>query len=175
MRALRPVLHAAALSLALAASPALAQKNTERDDARAIQGMIQANLAEVEAGKLASQKAQRPEVKKFAEKMIEDHGRKLEDLKSLADKKGVAAPDKPSGKHEAMLKKLQAAPDDQFDRVYMSEMVQAHQQVLQDTRKVAREAQDADLKAAAQKSAPGTEAHLKMARQIAGEKGAASK
>jgi putative membrane protein len=175
MRPLGAVLHAAALSLALAAPAALAQKNSERDDARAIQGMIQANLAEVEAGKLASQKAQKPEVKKFAEKMVEDHGKKLDDLKSLADKKGVAAPDKLSGKHQAMLKKLQTASDDQFDRVYMSEMVQAHKQVLQDTRKVAREAKDPDLKAAAQKSAPGTEEHLKMAREIAGEKAAGPK
>jgi len=174
MRSLGPVLHAAALSLALAAPSALAQ-NTEREDARAIQGMIQANLAEVEAGKLASQKAQKPEVKKFAEKMVEDHGKKLEDLKSLAEKKGVAAPDKPSDKQQAMLKKLQAASGGEFDRVYMSEMVQAHSQVLQDTRKVAGEAKDADLKAAAQKSAPGTEEHLKMARELAGATGAKSK
>ena len=171
MRSLAPVL---ALSLALSAPFALAQ-NTERDDARAIQGMIQANLAEVEAGKLASQKAQKPEVKKFAEKMIEDHGRKLADLKSLAEKKGVAAPNQPSGEQQAMLKKLQAASGEEFDRVYMSEMVEAHGQVLQSTRKVAREAKDADLKAAAEKSAPGTEEHLKMAREIAGAKGAPSK
>ena len=137
--------------------------------------MIQANLAEVEAGKIASQKAQKPEVKKFAEKMVEDHGRKLEDLKGLAEKKGVAAPNQPSGEQQAMLKKLQAAAGEEFDRVYMSEMVKAHGEVLQSTRKVAREAKDADLKAAAEKSAPGTEAHLKMAREIAGAKGATSK
>ena len=168
------VLGAAAFSLVLAAPLALAQ-SLERADAMAIQGMIQANQAEVEAGKLASQKAQKPEVRKFAEKMVEDHGRKLEDLKALAEKKGVAAPNQPSGEQQAVLKKLQAASGEEFDRVYMSEMVQAHGEVLQSTRKVAREAKDADLKAAAQKSAPGTEAHLKMAREIAGEKGAASK
>lgn len=119
MRSLGPVLHAAAVSLALAAPWALAQ-SAEREDARAIQGMIQANLAEVEAGKLASQKAHNPEVKQFAEKMVEDHGRKLEDLKSLAEKKGVAAPNKPSGEQQAMLEKLQAASGEQFDRIYMS-------------------------------------------------------
>jgi putative membrane protein len=170
----RPVLGAAALSLVLAAPLALAQ-SLERADAMAIQGMIQANQAEVEAGKLASQKAQKPEVRKFAEKMVEDHGRKLEDLKGLAEKKGVAAPNQPSGEQQAMLKKLQAASGGEFDRVYMAEMVKAHGKVLEDTRKVAREAKDADLKAAAQKSAPGTEEHLKMAREIAGAKGAASK
>ena len=162
----------AAVSLALAAPFAAAQ---EREAAMAIQGMIQANLAEVEAGRIASQKAQKAEVKKFAEKMVEEHGRKLEDLKALAEKKGVAAPNQPSGEQQAMLKKLQATPGAEFDRVYMSEMVKAHGKVLQDTRKVAREAKDADLKAAAQKSAPGTEEHLEMAREIAGAKGAASK
>ena len=171
---MRAVVYAATFTLALAAPLALAQ-SLERADAMAIQGMIQANLAEVEAGKLASRKAEKPEVKKFAEKMVQDHGRKLEDLKGLAEKKGVAAPNQPSGEQQAMLKKLQAASGAEFDRVYMSEMVKAHGKVLQDTRKVASEARDADLKAAAQKSAPGTEQHLKMAREIAGAKGAASK
>jgi putative membrane protein len=169
---MRPVAYAAAISLALAAPLAVA---LERADAMAIQGMMQANLAEVEAGKVASQKAQKPEVKKFAEKMIEDHGKKLAELQALAEKKGVAAPNQPSGEQQAMLKKLQSAPDGQFDQVYLSEMVKAHGKVLQDTRNVAREAKDTDLKAAAQKSAPGTEAHLKMARELSGAKGAASK
>ena len=162
----------AAVSLALAAPFAAAQ---EREAAMAIQGMIQANLAEVEAGRIASQKAQQPEVKKFAERMVQDHGRKLEDLKALAEKKGVAAPNQPSGEQQAMLKKLQAASGEEFDRVYMSEMVKAHGEVLQSTRKVAREAKDPDLRAAAQKSAPGTEEHLKMAREIAGAQGATPK
>lgn len=162
----------AAVSLALAAPLAAAQ---EREAAMAIQGMIQANLAEVEAGRIASRKAQKPEVKKFAEKMVKDHGGKLEDLKALAEKKGVAAPNQPSGEQQAMLKKLQAASGEEFDRVYMSEMVKAHGEVLQSTRKVAREAKDPDLRAAAQKSAPATEEHLEMAREIAGAQGAASK
>ncbi len=172
MRFVGAAVRAAALSLALAAPAALAQ---ERETARAIQGMIQANLAEVEAGKLASQKARSPEVRKFAQKMVEDHGRKLEDLRSLAEKKGVAAPNRPSGEQAAVLKKLQAATGEEFDRAYMAEMVKAHGEMLQSTRKVAREAKDADLKAAAEKSAPGSEEHLEMARRIAGAKGASAK
>ena len=94
-------------------------------------------------------------MKKFAEKMIEDHGRKLEDLKALAEKKGVAAPNQPSGEQQAMLKKLQAASGEEFDRVYMSEMVKAHGEVLQSTRKVAREAKDPDLRRRRRSPRPG--------------------
>ncbi len=117
MRSFRLVC-AAALSLALAAPVALAQN--ERRDALAIQGMIQANLAELEAGKLAAQKAQNPEVRKFAQKMVEDHGRKLQDLQRQAEKQGVAAPNKVSGAQQEMLEKLQAASGEQFDAVYMA-------------------------------------------------------
>ena len=110
-------LAVAAVSLALAAPFAAAQ---EREAAMAIQGMIQANLAEVEAGKLASQKAQNPEVRRFAERMVEDHGRKLQDLQRLAEKQGVAAPNRLSGTQQEMLSKLQAASGEQFDAAYMA-------------------------------------------------------
>ena len=119
MRPLGPVLHAAALSLALAAPLAPAQ--SERQDAMAIQGRIQASLAEVEAGRLASQKAQDPEVRKFAERMVEQHGRQLQDLQRMAESKGVAAPNKPSGAQQAMLSELRAASGAQFDAVYMAQ------------------------------------------------------
>jgi putative membrane protein len=171
---MKSMIYAGACALALCAPLALAQK-TDKQDVRALQRMLQANMAEVEAGKLASQKAQSPEVKQFAQKMVEDHGKKLEDLKSLAQSKGVNVPEKPASKQQAMMKKLEGASGEEFDRVYMAEMVKAHGEVLQGTRKIAREAKDADLKAAAQKSAPGTEEHLKMARSIAGESGAKSK
>jgi putative membrane protein len=170
----KSTIYSLACALAIATPLAFAQK-TDKQDAGALRAMLQANMAEVEAGKLASQKAQSPEVKQFAQKMIEDHSKKLEDLKSLAQTKGVEVPKAPAAKQQAAMKKLQGVSGEEFDRAYMAQMVKDHGEVLQRTRKIAREAKDGDLKAAAQKSAPGTEEHLKMARQLAGATGAKSK
>ena len=52
----------------------------------------QANLAEIELGKLAQQKAMRDEVKQFAQRMVADHGKKLDELKGLAASKNITLP-----------------------------------------------------------------------------------
>ncbi|MGE3958815.1 MAG: DUF4142 domain-containing protein [Vicinamibacterales bacterium] len=49
-------------------------------------------MAEVELGKLATAKAQSQEVKQFAQRMVTDHGKANEELKSLAQRKNIALP-----------------------------------------------------------------------------------
>src|SRR5688572_967650 len=52
-------------------------------DRKYIQEMAQANMAEVETGKLAQQKASSDDVKKFAEHMVEDHGKLLQEQRAM--------------------------------------------------------------------------------------------
>jgi putative membrane protein len=49
-------------------------------------------LAEVELGKLATEKGQSDEVKKFGQRMVDDHGKANDQLKQLASSKGVELP-----------------------------------------------------------------------------------
>src|SRR4051794_36516517 len=46
-------------------------------------------LAEVELGQLASQKASSDQVKQFAQRMVTDHGKANDELKSLAQSKQI--------------------------------------------------------------------------------------
>ena len=52
-----------------------------RADASAMKKLAGANLAEIEAGKLAASRAQNAEVKKFGQHMVGDHTKMLDDLK----------------------------------------------------------------------------------------------
>jgi putative membrane protein len=150
------------------------QKPASPDDMKAIRDLAEANMAEVEAGKLAAQKAQSDDVKKFAQHMVDDHGKLLQEVQQLAQDKGVGLPKSPNAKHQAEMKKLESASGDQFDRLYAREMVKGHQETLKEVQKIARSAKDPDVKAVAEKALPDIKEHLQMAQSIAGKSGTAS-
>jgi predicted outer membrane protein len=169
-----PIFAIAAAWALVAAGPAAAQ-NTQsspksgesRADAKHLKDLAIANMAEVETGKLALEKAQDPKVKEFAQHMVDDHSKMLDEVKNLAQSKGVELPGAPDAKHDKVMKKLQSASGADFDRQYMRAMVKDHRDALKLTQRTAKGAKDPDLKAAAQKAAPDIQEHLKMAQDIA--------
>jgi putative membrane protein len=155
---------AAAISFPAIAQQAKGAASVSAQDAAMFRAMAEADLTEVEAGKLAAGKASSGEVKKFAQHMVEDHGKGLKEGEALAKSKGIEAPSAPDKKHQAALQKLESAKD--FDRAYMDLMVKDHQEALKLVQNAAKSAKDGDIKAAAAKKVPVVEEHLKMAREI---------
>jgi len=170
---MRPLhsIAAIALSAVLGVPVAFAQliksdQKIDNADAAAMKQLAQANLAEIEAGKLAAAKAQSPDVKSFGQKMVDDHGRMLEDLKTLAKSKGVALPDALSLRDLAERKKLERHSGPDFDKTYMSEMVKDHEKDLKEVQDLAAKAKDPDFKAAMQKASAKIQEHLQLAQRI---------
>jgi putative membrane protein len=178
---------ALATCAALVASPGLLAQMKDKKDASAqteqkkkgglagqdrkyFQEIAQANLAEIETGKLAQSKASSDEVKKFAQHMVDDHGKMLQEQQTMAKSKGVSLPKQPKKEHRSALKKLEAASGEKFDRAYMEQMVKDHEKTLKLVQDAAKNAKDPELKQAAQKAAPEVQKHLDMAKQIASKK-----
>ena len=158
------------------ASAQKSEKGETRGDAKHLKELAQANMAEVEAGKLAAQKAQNADVKKFAQQMVDDHNKQLEEIRKLAQTKGVELPSAPDSKHQRAMKKLQSASPDKFDHEYMGQMVKDHRDALKLAQRTAKDAKDTELKSSAEKAAPEIEKHLQMARQLeSATKGAGKK
>jgi putative membrane protein len=89
-----------------------------------------ANLAEIELGRLAAQKAQNPEVKQFAQMMVDGHTKALDELKQLAQRSGGAElPATLDEKHQDLKQKLSGLSGEEFDREYMEAMIDEHQDV----------------------------------------------
>jgi putative membrane protein len=178
MRALATITAIAAA--ALLSVPAFAQFKKSADqkidnaDAAAMKQLAQANLNEVESGKAAAAKAQNPEVKQFAQKMVTDHQQMYNELLSLAKQKGVALPQSGSLKEKAQSKLAERASGADFDKKYMEEMVKEHQKDVQDTQNVAAKAKDPDFKRAVEKAHAKIQEHLQMAQSIASKTGAAA-
>lgn len=131
-------------------------------------------LAEVELGQLAAEKASNPEVKKFAERMMTDHGKANDQLKEIAAQKGIELPTEPSAKHKATKERLSKLSGDEFDKAYMSDMLSDHKKDVAAFRKESTEGKDAVLKEFATKTLPTLEDHLKEAESISPKVSAAN-
>jgi putative membrane protein len=96
--------------------------------------------------------------------MIDDHTRALNDVKALAQKKGLTVPAELDAKHKALAEKLGKLKGRAFDTMYMKQAgVEDHTQVRGKLKKDLAEAQDPDVKALAAKMLPTVEQHLDAA------------
>jgi len=128
-------------------------------------------MAEVELGQLASQKAQSDQVKQFAQRMVQDHGKANDELKSLAQQKNITLPTELDAKHKATHDRLSKLSGAQFDRAYMQDMLQDHRKDVNDFRKESQSGKDPDVKAFAAKALPTLEEHLRLAQTTSGAVG----
>ena len=137
------------------------------DDQKFMKQAADGGMAEVELGQLAVEKAASPEVKKFGQRMVDDHGKANEQLKSIAGRKGVTLPFQPSAKNQAMKDNLSKLAGEQFDNAYMAEMLKDHQKDVAEFRRASESAKDPDVKNFAAQTLPTLQDHLKQAQSLA--------
>jgi putative membrane protein len=135
----------------------------------------QGNMAEVALGKLAQQNAQSDDVKKFGQRMVDDHGKANTELKTLAQTKNVTLPTELDAKDKALRDRLMKLSGAAFDRAYMRAMVADHVKDVNEFRMESKSGKDAEVKAWAAKTLPTLEEHLKMARSANGAVGTSGK
>ena len=155
-----------ATPLLLAGGPGFAA-GLSSADRRFVDEAAAGGIAEVEEGQLALQKAASNDVKQFATQMVTDHTEANDELKQIAQNKGLHPPSQPTRaerKAEDGLKRLSGA---EFDRHYARQQVQDHQKTVALFQKQADSGQDPDLKAYAQKYLPKLQQHLQMAQSLA--------
>ncbi|MEP6901627.1 MAG: DUF4142 domain-containing protein [Actinomycetota bacterium] len=124
----------------------------------------QGGMAEVELGKLALQKSQNPEVKKFAQMMITDHTKANDELKALAAKKNIVLPTDIGG-HKSTVDDLSKLSGADFDKKYVAAMVDDHKEDVDFFTDKSNNS-DADLKAFATKTLPTLKSHLEAIKAI---------
>lgn len=127
----------------------------------------QGGIAEVELGKLATQKASSEDVKKFGQRMVDDHTKANDQLKQIAGNKAVSLPTDLDSKDQALKDRLSKLDGEQFDRAYMKNMVKDHTKDVAEFRKESTSGKDSDLKSFASQTLPTLEDHLKEAKNIA--------
>ena len=127
----------------------------------------QNNSMELVASQGALTKATSPDIKTFAQHMIDDHTKAGEELKALASSKGVEVSDKPSIAQSAKIKLLDAMSGASYDKRYAAMVgVSAHQDTVKLFQKASTGSKDADVKAFATKTLPTLQHHLEMAKSL---------
>jgi putative membrane protein len=101
-----------------------ASLNNDRDFVRDVAAK---NLAEMELSRMALGKALNPEIKSFAQSMIDDHGSAGEKLKSIVSGESMEWPAQLDDKQRESADELAKKEGNEFDRAYVKAMVEGHQ------------------------------------------------
>jgi putative membrane protein len=120
-------------------------------------------MLEVQLAQLALTKASSSQVKEFAQKMIDDHSKANDELKSLAQTKNITLPTTLSDENQKDYNDLAEKSGAEFDKAYCDFMVKDHKDDLDKFKKAAEDAKDPDLKSWAAGKVPVLEHHLSMA------------
>lgn len=124
------------------------------------------NLAEIQLGQMAQQKASSPAVKSFATRMVKDHSAADDKLKNIAESQHIGLPDNLDVKHENEAAALSKLSGQQFDHEYMLLMVQEHKQDVSKFQQEAGHAEDPTVKEFAASTLPILQSHLNEAQQV---------
>lgn len=126
-------------------------------------------MAEVRLGQLALQRATDPQVKQFAQRMIQEHTQANAELMRLTTQKRINAPTDVGPKYQAAMMRLMQLSGAEFDQAYMNEAgVNAHLESAAVYQRQAALGLDPDLKAFASRTLPRVQGHLEMAIRMTG-------
>lgn len=138
-------------------------------DRKFITEAAQGGLLEVFVGKLTEQKTQNAEIKRLGGMLVKDHGKANEELRKLAEARGVTVPMESDRKHADVFHKIATEEGEKFDRAFVSELDKAHREDIALFEKEASEGTDPELKAFASKTLPTLQAHESHIKAVEGK------
>lgn len=126
----------------------------------------QGGVAEVQMGKLAAEIATSPTVKALGRQMVGDRTKANDDLKSIAEKKGMTLLADMNAHQHATYRKLEKLSGAAFDPAYVTDMLKDHQEDVKEFQKEANTGKDEDIKGFASRTLPGLETRLDKIKSI---------
>lgn len=143
------------------ATDARAAANLSRSDRNFFEKAAKSGMKEVAVSRSTLDRLVNPQVKHFAQMMVDDHSKANAELMALAQKKGVTLPPKDDMK----LMEKWSKKTDEVDEDYMEEMVDDHQEAVELFEDASR-SEDAEIAAFANKTLPTLRQHLTMAKDL---------
>ena len=156
------------------ASPATSRAQTQNtrhanasSDELFVRTAAESSMSEVDLGKLAEQKSQDAQVKKFAQLMVEEHGKITEQLKQLGMSERIDLPTSVSRKDAAAHRELRTSSGAGFDKAYAQQVTTELEQQTAEFKRAASSATKPAVKEFAERTTPTLESELQEAKQLA--------
>lgn len=129
---------------------------------------LMSNHYEIEVAKLAKQKSNNDEIKAYAEMLINDHEKIVDELQSLAKAKEVALVSDLDEEHQNKWNMLNAKDSIQFNQAFKDDAIAAHEQAISLFEQASSDSaiQDGALKSLIISKLPGLKAHLDKAKVL---------
>ncbi|WP_162245744.1 DUF4142 domain-containing protein [Variovorax sp. Root411] len=133
-------------------------------DQAMLRDVAEANLAEIDAGQLALERAQSDQIRQFARAMVDNHTQAMKETEQFAREKNIQLPAAPGARYTAALAELKTLKGLAFDRQYMSQSgFGQHKATVELLQKIQSSAQDPELKALAVRLLPIVQKQLQYA------------
>src|SRR5690349_4687322 len=140
--------------------------NKTEDDAEFAVEAADGGMMEVELGTLALTKASSPDVKAFAQMMVDDHTKANNELKALAQQKNITLPTVMGNERQRKYDNLREKTGKDFDKDYIDLMVKDHKEDIDEFEEQGKDGNDADLKSWAASKVATLQHHLQEAERI---------
>jgi putative membrane protein len=123
------------------------------------------NMEEIELGELAQEKGMSQDVKNLGKMMVDEHTKALNDLKMLAEKKGITIPSSLTEDGQDKYNDLNEETGKDFDKEYASMMVKGHEKAIDKFEKASSDSDDSEIRDWAASMLPGLHTHLEHSKQ----------
>jgi len=129
---------------------------------------VECNTFEKEMAQKAAENATNEDVKKFAQRLAEDHTNFEKELLQLVKDKKVGVATGTNKEHRDKLAELAKTPKGaDYDKKYLAFVVDEHEKAIRQVEACAKDnAQDAGCRACAEKALPTLRKHLEEARAL---------
>jgi len=123
-------------------------------------------MMEVELGKWAQTHGTDQQVKDFGAMMVADHSKANEELTGIAHSKNISLPAIINGEEKENMDKLMKKKGKDFDKTYVSMMIEDHKKDVAEFDKASKQLGDATLKNFAARTLPVLQKHYDAVRAI---------
>ena len=138
-------------------------------DQRFMMNAAQSGMMEVELAKHVQEKAESAEVKELAKKIHDDHSKANDELKKIAEARGVTLPSEMGPKHKADLDKMMARSGAALDKEYPKEVIKHHKKGISEFERASNNLVDTALRDFAKNTLPALREHLQAAQTVSGQ------
>jgi len=128
---------------------------------------------EIQSSRMAMEKSLGGEFQNFARRIIDDHTKSGEKLKTLAKNMNLQLPSELDAKHSSMIEQLSSASGSQFASMYRDQQIDAHKEAIQLYQQYSQQGDNAELRQFVDSTIPALQEHLQLAQNLPQEPGTA--